>query len=76
LLYNSAENYLKQNNNCSKLLPQYLEENGYLDKSFVYETGSAINWTKNGGWIGQWGCLGGKGKCFGVGVVGSIDKAN
>ena len=45
-----------------------------LDKSFGYETVPAINWTKNGGWIGQWGCPDGKGKCFGIGVVGSIDK--
>ena len=73
-LLSSSQKFLSDGGNPSKLLPQYLEENGYLPKSFGYETGSAINWTKNGGWIGQWGCPDGKGKCFGVGVVGSIDQ--
>jgi len=72
-LFNTAEKFLSDGGDSSKLLPQYLEENGYLPKSFGYETGPAINWTKNDGWIGQ-GCPDGKGKCFGVGVVGKIDQ--
>ncbi|MGB9713142.1 MAG: hypothetical protein ACPL2F_08500, partial [Dissulfurimicrobium hydrothermale] len=48
-------------------------EQGYLAKSFGYKTGPAVNWTDNNGWIGQWGCPDGKGKCFGVGLLGDID---
>jgi len=48
-LFSTAEEFLSKGGYPSKLLPQYLEENGYLPKSFGYETGSAINWTKNGG---------------------------
>jgi len=73
-LLSSSQKFLLDGGNPSKLLPQYLEENGYLPKSFGYGTGSGINWTKNGGWIGQWGCPDGKGKCFGIGIVGSIDQ--
>ena len=72
-LYNSSIKFLNTNKiSLANLLPQYLENHGYLSKSFGYETGKANNWTKNGGWIGKWGCPDGKGKCFGIGVVGNI----
>ncbi len=73
-LYNSSVTFLSKGNAPSKLLPQYLEEHGYLDKSFGYETGPAANWTKNNGWIGQWTCPDGKGVCFGVGLTGNINN--
>ena len=72
-LYNSAESYLKQNKNSSNLYPQYLEENGYLDKYFGHGQDSNFNWTDNGGWIGKWPCPDGKGECFGIGLVGDIN---
>jgi hypothetical protein len=69
-LLSSSQKFLSDGGNPLKLLPQYLEENGYLDKSFgYYQTGIVNNWTKNGGWIGQFDCPDGKGKCFGVGIV-------
>jgi hypothetical protein len=73
-LYNLSMKFLKNNQRLSNLFPQYLEFHGYLSKSFGYQTGSAINWTKNGGWIGRWGCPDGKGECFGVGIVGNINN--
>ncbi|MEM3291062.1 MAG: hypothetical protein QW046_06050 [Candidatus Micrarchaeaceae archaeon] len=72
-LYNASENFLSIDPNPSNLYPQYLESHGYLDKSFGYGTGQAFNWTENGGWIGQWTCPDGKGKCFGIGLVGNIN---
>ncbi len=73
-LYNSSVKFLSGNNDPSKLLPQYLEEHGYLDKSFGYGTGSAANWTKNGGWIGLQTCPDKQGVCFGVGLSGNINN--
>jgi hypothetical protein len=73
-LISSSQKFLSDGGNPSKLLPQYLEENGYLDKSFGYRTGPANNWTNNDGWIGKWGCPDGKGECFGVGIVGDLDS--
>lgn len=72
-LFNSSYKFLKDGNSLDDLYPKYLEEHGYLDKSFGYEEGLAINWTKNGGWIGKWDCPDAKGKCFGVGLKGDID---
>lgn len=72
-LLTSSQKFLSDGNSLSNLYPPYLEEHGYLDKSFGYQTGPAINWTQNGGWIGEWGCPDGKGECFGVGLVGDID---
>jgi hypothetical protein len=74
ILFSTAEEFLSKGGDPSKLYPKDLEENAYLDKSFGYEPGTANNWTNNGGWIGQWGCPDGKGKCFGIGIVGSIDQ--
>ena len=73
-LLSSSQKFLSDGGDPSKLLPQYLEENGYLDKSFGYRTGPANNWTNNGGWIGQWTCPDNKGKCFGVGIVGNTNQ--
>jgi hypothetical protein len=73
-LLSSSQKFLSDGGDPSKLLPQYLEENGYLDKSFGYRTGPANNWTNNDGWIGKWGCPDGKGECFGVGIVGDLDS--
>jgi hypothetical protein len=73
-LFLSSQKFLSDGGDPSKLLPQNLEENGYLDKSFGYKTGTANNWTNNGGWIGQWACPDGKGKCFGVGIVGNTNQ--
>jgi len=73
-LFLSSQKFLSDGGDPSKLLPQYLEENGYLDKSFGYKTGTANNWTNNGGWVGQWACPDGKGKCFGVGIVGDLNQ--
>jgi len=73
-LLSSSQKFLSEGSNPSKLLPQYLEENGYLDKSFGYQTATTNNWTNNGGWIGQWACPDGKGKCFGVGIVGDLNQ--
>ncbi len=72
-LFTSSETFLSKGNNPSNLYPQYLEENGYLKKSFGYKTGPAINWTENGGWIGKWPCPDRKGECFGIGLVGDIN---
>ncbi len=72
-LYSSSYKFLQDGNSLDDLYPKYLEEHGYLDKSFGYNEGEAINWTKNGGWIGKWGCPDGKGRCFGVGLMGDID---
>ncbi len=72
-LLDSVIKYLNVDKNSSNLQPKYLEENGYLDKSFGYRTGSAINWTQNDGWIGGWPCPDGKGKCFAIGLMGNID---
>jgi hypothetical protein len=74
-LLSSSQKFLSDGGDLSKLLPQYLEENGYLDKSFGYRTNKdALNWTKNGGWIGKWGCPDGKGECFAIGIVGDLDS--
>ena len=73
-LLSSSQKFLSDGGDPSKLLPQYLEENGYLDKSFGYRTGPAVNWTNNDGWIGKWGCPDGKGECFGVGIVGDLEQ--
>jgi hypothetical protein len=73
-LLSSSQKFLSDGGDPSKLLPQYLEENGYLDKSFGYRTGHANNWTNNDGWIGKWGCPDGKGECFGVGIVGDLEQ--
>ncbi|MEM3886805.1 MAG: hypothetical protein QXO82_07070 [Candidatus Methanomethylicia archaeon] len=72
-LLNSSQNFLSSGQSLSNLYPQYLESHGYLDKSFGYQTGAAKNWTQDGGWIGQWDCPDGKGKCFGIGLVGDIN---
>jgi len=73
-LYSAALKFLSSGFSTSSLYPQYLEENGYLDKSFGYRPGPANNWTNNGGWIGKWGCPDGKGECFGVGIVGDLEQ--
>jgi len=73
-LYNSSIKFLNHDELLSNLYPKYLENHGYLSKSFGYRSGKANNWTKNGGWIGQWGCPSGKGKCFGIGIVGNINE--
>ncbi|OSS42408.1 putative glycosyl transferase [Desulfurella amilsii] len=73
-LFSSSQKFLSDGGDASKLLPQYLEKNGYLDKSFGYKTGTAINWTNNNGWVGQWACPDGKGECFGVGILGGLDQ--
>ena len=65
----ASQKFLVDNNELSYLYPQYLEEHGYLDKSFGYQAGSANNWTENSGWIGQWTC--GVDQCFGIGILGS-----
>ena len=72
--HSAALKFLSNGFSISSLYPQYLEENGYLDKSFGYRTGPANNWTNNDGWIGKWGCPDGKGECFGVGIVGDLDS--
>jgi hypothetical protein len=64
----------KDDKPLSNLYPNYLEKHGYLPKSFGYGTGKANNWTRNGGWIGKWGCPDGKGECFGIGIVGNINN--
>jgi len=74
ILFTTAEKFLSKGGDPTKLLPQYLEEQGYIPKSFGYQTGPAINWTNNGGWIGRWGCPEGKGECFGVGITGNINN--
>ena len=71
--YFSANRFLK-NHPQSNLYPKYLENHGYLPNSYGFSAGSAYNWTKNRGWIGQWGCRSGKGECFGVGIVGNISN--
>ena len=73
-LYFSSLKFLKNGNNLKNLLPRYLEQKGYLPVPFGYQTGPAFNWTKNGGWIGQWTCRNGKGECFGVGMTGNINN--
>ena len=71
ILFSSSISYLQKTHSLSNLYPEYLEEHGYLDKSFGFQTGKAYNWTKNGGWIGQWSCPdGNKDSCFGVGFAG------
>ncbi|MEJ5299412.1 MAG: hypothetical protein WHS38_00300 [Thermodesulforhabdaceae bacterium] len=72
-LFTSSQKFLLDGGSLSSLIPQYLEEHSYLDKSFGYQTGKAVNWTQNGGWIGKWGCPDRKGECFGVGIVGDVD---
>jgi len=74
VLFSVSEKFLENDNQLANLYPKYLEEHGYLDKSFGYQTGPAINWTSNNGWIGKWGCPDGKGECFGVGIVGDLDQ--
>ncbi|MEO1784781.1 hypothetical protein V4762_06865 [Thermodesulfobium sp. 4217-1] len=69
-LLNSSIKYLDTNSNLSNLYPQYLEENGYLDKSFGYGQGAGFNWTVNGSWAGKWPCPDNKGSCFGIGLLG------
>jgi hypothetical protein len=74
ILYASSKKFLKSGNSLKDLFPQYLEQKGYLAKSFGFQTGKAANWTKNGGWIGQWPCKNSKGECFGVGMTGNINN--
>ncbi len=73
-LFNAAIEFLYKQGSISKLYPTYLEEYGYLDKSFGHHKDPHNNWTKDGGWIGGLGCPDGKGECFGVGVVGTINE--
>jgi hypothetical protein len=75
MLYASSKKFLKNGNNLKDILPQYLEQKGYLSKSFGYKTGKAAdNWTQNGGWIGQWTCRNKKGQCFGIGIDGNVSN--
>lgn len=73
-LLSSSQKFIQDGNSLSDLLPQHLEKHGYLDKAFGYHTGPAKNWTGNSGWIGQWTCPDGKGKCFGIGIMGNINR--
>jgi len=73
-LFLSSQKFLSNGESPLKLLPQYLEEHGYLDKSFGYQIGAANNWTKNNCWVGQWACPDDKGKCFGVGIIGDLNQ--
>jgi hypothetical protein len=72
ILFLASEKFLLDNNELSNLYPQYLEEHGYLDKSFGYQEGTANNWTQNDGWMGPWPC--GEDQCFGIGIVGTYNE--
>ena len=73
-MFNSSNHFLRNKKNLlTNLYPKYLEFHGYLPKIYGFESGSANNWTKNGGWIGKWSCPEGRGSCFGVGISGDIN---
>ncbi len=73
-LYFSSKLFLKKYA-LKNLYPEYLEKYNYLNKSYGFRTGSAINWTGNNseGWIGSWSCRNQNYSCFGVGIMGNSD---
>jgi len=69
VLYSAAERFLADGNQLSNLYPQFLEEHGYLDPAFGYQTGVGYKWMQDRYWIGERACT--RGPCFGIGVVGT-----
>ncbi len=69
ILVGAAQKFLRDNNELARLYPQYLEEHGYLDRAYGYETGPTYKWIQDKFWIGERACR--KGPCFAVGVVGT-----
>jgi hypothetical protein len=70
-LFTAAGRFLLDKNELSNLYPQYLEEHGYLNKSFGYQAGPAYKWMQDRYWIGERSC--GKVPCVGIGIVGRYD---
>ncbi|HSR21104.1 MAG TPA: hypothetical protein VLL49_09335 [Anaerolineales bacterium] len=68
-LYAAASRFLADGNSLSNLYPQYLEEQGYLDRSLGYQTGPRFRWLDDRYWIGERPC--GKRSCFAIGVEGT-----
>ena len=68
-LYSAADRFLADGNELSSLYPQFLEEHGYLDPAFGYQTGAGYKWMQDRYWIGERACN--RGPCFGIGVVGT-----
>jgi hypothetical protein len=67
-LYEAAVDFLADGNSIMDLYPQYLQERGYLDASFGYETGPRYRWIDDRYWIGPRAC--GKKQCVGIGILG------
>ncbi len=63
----SIGKFLREGNAPSDLYPQFLEEHGYLDPSFGYQTGADYKWIQGRYWIGQRPC--GKASCVAIGIV-------
>jgi hypothetical protein len=68
-LFSAATRFLADGNDLSDLYPQYLEEHGYLEHSFGYQTGPAFRWMQDRYWIGERSCA--RLACFGIGVIGT-----
>jgi hypothetical protein len=67
-LFEAANAFLNDARPLADLYPQYLEENGYLDPSFGYQTGVRYRWLDERYWIGERAC--GNKRCLGIAVVG------
>ena len=68
-LYSAAGKFLSDGNALPNLYPQYLEEHGYLETAFGYQSGPSYKWMQDRYWIGERACN--RGPCFGIGVVGT-----
>ena len=71
-LYAAITRFLRDGNSMANLYPQRLEEGGYLDAGFGYQTGTRYRWLGDRFWIGEKDC--GNQKCFGIAVVGTFSE--
>ncbi len=68
-LFEAVGGFVDQKNDLANLDPQFLEEHGYLDSSFGFQTGPAYRWIHDKYWIGTRAC--GKVQCPAIGIVAS-----
>lgn len=68
-LFVATSAFVHDGNDLANLYPQYLEQHGYLDASFGFQTGPAYRWIDDKYWIGTRDC--GRNKCPAIGIVGS-----
>lgn len=68
-LFAAVGAFMGDRSNLADLYPRYLEQHGYLDASFGFQTGQAYRWIDDKYWIGTREC--GKKQCPAIGIVGT-----